>query len=165
MSNCSRRFLGPHKQSRRLVKIINMRLLCKRNCDGGGKSVIFSLFWSFFFFFVAASRQNGESAITKFHARKAQRQQQTTCDCFSSAFTHGDNDDAGLRENFLRQLVKDGVRVVVEVPQVLLPVVQLDVRPGNPTQRVVDRRRAELDDRVVLLVSNLAPRRHEGIIT
>lgn len=72
-----------------------------------------------------------------------------------AACTHSDDDDAGLSDDLLGQLVEDGVRVVVEGLQLLHPVVQQDVRFKALVQGAVHRWRPKLDYRVVLLVGVL----------
>lgn len=44
-----------------------------------------------------------------------------------AAYSHRDDDDAGLSDDFLHQLVEGGVEMVDEGLQLLHPVVQLDV--------------------------------------
>lgn len=51
--------------------------------------------------------------------------------------THSDDDDAGLCDDLLRQLVEDWVRMVVEGLQFPFPVVQLDVCFKVLVKRVV----------------------------
>lgn len=78
--------------------------------------------------------------------------------------THGDDDDAGLCDDLLGQLVEDGVGVVVKRLQLLLQVVQADVGP-EPRALIgaVHRRRRKLDHRVVLTVGPLKElKREEG---
>lgn len=76
---------------------------------------------------------------------------------------HRDDDDAGLSDDVLGELVEAGVGVVVEVLQLLHHVVQVQERPqGLSVQRGVDRRRVELQDGVVLtqrLLDKLRQRR------
>lgn len=75
--------------------------------------------------------------------------------------THRDNNDAGLRDDLLHQVIEDGVRVVIEGLQILLPVVQLDVRSHGLVEGAVHCRRFELDHRVVFLMGLLREKRLE----
>lgn len=61
------------------------------------------------------------------------------------AETHGDDDDAGLVDDVLGQVVEDGVGVVGEGLQLPGPVVQMDERPHVLVERVVQRRGLKLD--------------------
>lgn len=73
-----------------------------------------------------------------------------------SARPHRDNDDAGLRDDVLQELVEGGVRVVVEALQLLHHVVQVEKRPqGLDVAGAVHHWGVELQDRVVLAQSLL----------
>lgn len=69
---------------------------------------------------------------------------------------HRDDDDAGLRDNVLQELVEGGVRVIVEALELLHHVVQVEKCPqGLDVAGAVHRWRVELQDRVVLAQSLL----------
>ena len=74
---------------------------------------------------------------------------------------HGHDDDAGLGDDVLVELVEGGVGVVVEALQLLHHVVQLEKRPERLTVGAVGRRRVELEDGVVLTQSLLDELREE----
>lgn len=77
------------------------------------------------------------------------------------ACTHSDDDDAGLSDDLLVQVVEDGVRVVIEGLQFLYPVVQLDVGPKVLVQGIVYCRRPKLDYCVVFVVGVLNDSKEE----
>lgn len=65
--------------------------------------------------------------------------------------SHRHNDDTGLCDFVIGQFIEDGVRVVVEVLQLLHDVVQLHHGPqGLSVHGAVDWRRVELQHGVVL---------------
>lgn len=69
---------------------------------------------------------------------------------------HGHDDDAGLGDDVLGELVEGGVGVVVEALQLLHHVVQLEKRPeGLAVGAAVHRRGVKLEDGVVLTQSLL----------
>lgn len=72
--------------------------------------------------------------------------------------THRDNDDASLGDDVLGQVVEDGVGAVFERPQLLHPVVQLDVCSHVLVDGAVDRWGPELDHRVIFLMGLLNER-------
>lgn len=72
-----------------------------------------------------------------------------------AAQTHSDDNDAGLGDDFLHQVVEDGVRVVIKRLQLLHPVVQLDVRSYVLVEGAVHCWRSELDHRVIFLMGLL----------
>lgn len=73
-----------------------------------------------------------------------------------SVSPHRDNDDAGLRDDVLQELVEGGVRVIVEALQLLHHVVQEEKRlQGLDVAGAVHRRGVELQDRVILAQSLL----------
>lgn len=72
-----------------------------------------------------------------------------------AAQTHRDDNDAGLGDDFLDQVVEDGVRVVIKGLQLLLPVVQLDVRSHVLVEGAVHCWRSELDHCVIFLMGHL----------
>lgn len=74
---------------------------------------------------------------------------------------HGHDDDAGLGDDVLVELVEGGVGVVVEALQLLLHVVQLEKRAERRAVGAVGRRRVELEDGVVLTQSLLDELREE----
>lgn len=69
--------------------------------------------------------------------------------------THRDDDDAGLGDDVLGQVVEDGVGAVFEGPQILHPVVQLDVCSHVLVEGAVHRWGSELDHRVIFLMGLL----------
>lgn len=69
--------------------------------------------------------------------------------------THRDNDDARLGDDFLGQVVEGGVRDVFKRPQLLHPVVQLDVCSHVLVEGAVYRWGSELDHRVIFLTGRL----------
>lgn len=73
-----------------------------------------------------------------------------------AASAHLDDDDAGLGDDLLGHVLEDGVGVVFEGLELLHPVVQLDEGSEVLALRAAHRRRAKLDDRVVLLVGLLS---------
>lgn len=68
---------------------------------------------------------------------------------------HRDDDDASLGDDVLGQVVEDGVGAVFEGPQLLHPLVQLDVCSHVLVEGAVHRRGSELDHRVIFLVGLL----------
>lgn len=72
------------------------------------------------------------------------------------AGTHGDDDDAGLVEDVLGQVVEDGVGVVGEGLQLLAPFVQVDEGSHVLVEGVVHCRGLKLDGRVVFPVGVLS---------
>lgn len=67
---------------------------------------------------------------------------------------HSHDDDAGLGDDVLGELVEGGVGVVVEALQLLHPVVQVEKRPERlAVEAAVHRRRVKLEDGVVLTQS------------
>lgn len=79
-----------------------------------------------------------------------------------SVCPHGHDDDAGLGDDVLDEVVEGGVGVVVEALQVLHHVVQVEDRPeGLDVAGAVHPRGAELEDGVVLPQSLLHKLRGE----
>lgn len=80
-----------------------------------------------------------------------------------SVCPHGHDDDAGLGDDVLGQLVEGGVGVVTEALQHFDRVVQLDDGPeGLDAAGAVYRRGVELEDGVVLTQSLLDKLRGEN---
>lgn len=76
---------------------------------------------------------------------------------------HRHDDDAGLSDHVLGELVEGGVGVIVEALQLLLHVVQLEERTERlAVEGAVHRRRVELEDGVVLVQSRLDELRETG---
>lgn len=69
--------------------------------------------------------------------------------------THRDNNDASLGDDVLGQVVEDGVGAVFEGPQLLHPVVQLDVCSHVLVEGAVHCWGSELDHRVIFLMGLL----------
>lgn len=73
-----------------------------------------------------------------------------------SACPHRNDDDAGLRDDVLQEIVEGGVGVIVEVLQFLHHFVQQEKRPQSlDVAGAVHRWRVELQDCVVLTQSLL----------
>lgn len=78
-----------------------------------------------------------------------------------AACTHSDDDDAGLSDDLLGQVVEDGVRVVIEGLQFLHPVVQMEVRSKVLVRGTAYCWRMKLHDCVVFLVGVLNESKEE----
>lgn len=72
------------------------------------------------------------------------------------AGTHGDDDDAGLVDDVLGQVVEDGVGVVGEGLQLLAPVIQVDGGSHMQVEGVVHCWGLKLDGCVVFPVGVLS---------
>lgn len=71
------------------------------------------------------------------------------------ACTHSDDDNAGLSDDLLGQVIEDRVRVVIEGRQFLFPVVQMNANPKLLVQGTVYSWRLKLDYCVVSVVGIL----------